>query len=128
MRPFLRALTRMASSTSSSASASASAAPAGPRLARRLDAFDAETVWQEFSPLAAQVGAINLGQGFPDWASPDIVKNAMKRAVDENQNQYCRSAGHVPLVKALAKRCGCCSASLQCVLPGGGQEAEQGRH
>ena len=47
---------------------------------------------------------MNLGQGFPDWPSPDFVKNAMKRAMDENANQYCRSAGHPPLVQALAKR------------------------
>ncbi len=63
-----------------------------------------ETVWQEFSPLAARVGAVNLGQGFPDWPTPDFVKGAMKKAQDDNANQYCRSAGHVPLVQALAKR------------------------
>jgi DNA-binding transcriptional MocR family regulator len=75
------------------------------RLARRLDKFGLETVWQEFSPLAAATGAVNLGQGFPDWASPDFVKAAMKRAQDENQNQYCRSAGLPVLCKELAKRC-----------------------
>ena len=61
-------------------------------------------MWQEFSPLAVRMGAVNLGQGFPDWPTPDFVKNAMKKAQDDNANQYCRSAGHVPLVQALAKR------------------------
>lgn len=50
------------------------------------------------------MGAVNLGQGFPDWASPSFVKDAMKNAVDAEQNQYCRSAGHPPLVQTLAKR------------------------
>lgn len=50
------------------------------------------------------MNAINLGQGFPDWATPTFVKEALKRSVDENANQYCRSAGHPPLVQQLAKR------------------------
>lgn len=40
----------------------------------------------------------------PLQASPPFVKDAMKRAMDENANQYCRSAGHIPLVQAIAKR------------------------
>ncbi len=83
----------------------ASSSLSGPRLAKRLDAFGAETVWQEFTPLARECNAINLGQGFPDWATPALVKDALKRSQDEDQNQYCRSAGHQPLVQALAKRC-----------------------
>ncbi len=82
-----------------------SAPPQGVRLASRLDKFSAETVWQEFTPLAREMNAVNLGQGFPDWPAPDFVKDAMKKAQDDNVNQYCRSAGHVPLVQALAKRC-----------------------
>lgn len=62
------------------------------------------TVWQEFTPLAKETGAINLGQGFPDWASPRFVKDALIRAVNEDHNQYTRSAGHPALVQALAKK------------------------
>ena len=69
-----------------------------------MDQFGLETVWQEFSPLAARVGAVNLGQGFPDWATPDFVKNAMKKTQDDNINQYCRSAGLPSLVQALARK------------------------
>lgn len=61
-------------------------------------------MWEEFTPLARATGAINLGQGFPDWASPRFVKDAIIRAVEENHNQYCRSAGQPALVQALAKR------------------------
>ena len=75
------------------------------RLASRMEQFGLETVWQEFSPLAAKAGAVNLGQGFPDWKTPDFVKAAMNRAIDENQNQYCRSAGLPSLVQALARKC-----------------------
>ena len=58
----------------------------------------------QFSPLAAETGAVNLGQGFPNWQTPRFVKDAMIRAVNEDHNQYCRSAGHTPLVNAIAKR------------------------
>jgi 16S rRNA C967 or C1407 C5-methylase (RsmB/RsmF family) len=82
--------------------AMASATTSAVRLSRRLDKFGAETVWQEFTPLAREMGAVNLGQGFPDWPTPAFVKDAMKRSQDEDHNQYCRSAGHPPLVQALA--------------------------
>ena len=75
-----------------------------PALAQRMAQFGNETVWQEFSPLAAREGAINLGQGFPDWPSPEFVKDAMRQAMADNANQYCRSAGLPALAQALAKR------------------------
>jgi len=45
------------------------------------------TPLQEFTPLAAQLKAVNLGQGFPDWPSPQFCKEAAKRAVDADFNQ-----------------------------------------
>ncbi len=39
--------------------------------------FDAPTVWSEFTPLANANKAVNLGQGFPDWATPDFAKKAL---------------------------------------------------
>jgi aspartate/methionine/tyrosine aminotransferase len=72
-------------------------------FADRLTGFDRPTVWHEFTPLANKHGAINLGQGFPDWKSPDFVKQAMIDAVSNDFNQYCRSAGEINLVKALAE-------------------------
>ena len=74
------------------------------RLSSRMEQFVLETVWQEFSPLAEKTVAVNLGQGFPDWKTPDFVKTAMNRAIDENNNQYCRSAGLPSLVQALARK------------------------
>lgn len=75
-------------------------------LSHRLDGLDRPTVWHEFSPLAVDYGAINLGQGFPDWEPPDFAISAMKRAVDpiyqRHANQYARSAAHMPLATVLA--------------------------
>ena len=70
--------------------------------ASRLRGFDAPTVWQEFTPLAVKMKAVNLGQGFPDWAAPEFVKESLKVATTADHNQYARSAGDVVLVEALA--------------------------
>jgi kynurenine---oxoglutarate transaminase / cysteine-S-conjugate beta-lyase / glutamine---phenylpyruvate transaminase len=71
--------------------------------ASRLRGFEAPTVWQEFTPLAVSLGSVNLGQGFPDWDTPDFVKKSLSNAVNSNHNQYCRSAGDPELVETLAK-------------------------
>ena len=68
----------------------------------RLRGFDAPTVWQEFTPLSVKMKSVNLGQGFPDWASPEFVKEALKVATGADHNQYARSAGDPVLVEALA--------------------------
>eukprot|EP00743_Colponemidia_sp_Colp-15_P002954 GILK01003195.1.p1 GENE.GILK01003195.1~~GILK01003195.1.p1 ORF type:complete len:438 (+),score=63.17 GILK01003195.1:40-1314(+) len=74
--------------------------------ADRLAGFDAPTVWHEFTPLAIEHNAVNLGQGFPDWETPAFLKEAMVEAMANNENQYCRSAGHRKLVDAVAARYG----------------------
>jgi aspartate/methionine/tyrosine aminotransferase len=60
------------------------------------------TVFAEFTALANQVGAVNLGQGFPNFPAPDFVKQAAQAAIAADLNQYARSAGHPRLVRALA--------------------------
>lgn len=70
--------------------------------AKRILGFDA-TVFAEFTALANQVGAVNLGQGFPNFAAPDFIKRAAQEAIAADLNQYARGAGHPPLVKSLAK-------------------------
>jgi aspartate/methionine/tyrosine aminotransferase len=69
----------------------------------RLKGFDAPTVWHEFTPLSNKHKSVNLGQGFPDWESPQFVKEAMVKAVHANFNQYTRSEGDLSLVETLAK-------------------------
>jgi aspartate/methionine/tyrosine aminotransferase len=47
-----------------------------------------ESVIREMTRLANLHGAINLGQGFPDFPAPDEVKDAAARAIAEDHNQY----------------------------------------
>jgi kynurenine--oxoglutarate transaminase/cysteine-S-conjugate beta-lyase/glutamine--phenylpyruvate transaminase len=76
-------------------------------LSTRLDGLDAPTVWHEFSPLASEYKAVNLGQGFPDWNPPPFCIEAMQQATDpsfgRNANQYARSYAHMPLANVLAE-------------------------
>src|SRR3954453_5986927 len=60
------------------------------------------TVFAEFSALALQHNAVNLGQGFPNFPAPDFVKAAAQQAIGADLNQYARSAGHLRLTKALS--------------------------
>jgi aminotransferase len=47
-----------------------------------------ESVIREMTRLAHEHGAINLGQGMPDFAAPEEVKDAARRAIAEDHNQY----------------------------------------
>ena len=94
---------------SSSSFPSAARAASSFHIASRLSAFTAPTVWHEFTPLAAQTKAVNLGQGFPGYSPPQFVKDAAARAVSEQGydyliSQYARSAGHLPLTQRLAEQ------------------------
>ncbi len=60
------------------------------------------SVFSEMSRLAAQHGAVNLGQGFPDFPGPDFVKEAAKAAIDADLNQYAISYGAPRLRRAIA--------------------------
>ncbi len=71
-------------------------------VAHRVRAFGA-TVFAEFTALANATGAVNLGQGFPNFPAPDFVKEAAQAAIAADLNQYARSAGHPRLVNALAQ-------------------------
>lgn len=62
------------------------------------------SVWAYFGELAAKTGACNLGQGFPDWAPPQFLLDALKLTADSSFHQYTRPAGHPPLVELLARR------------------------
>jgi aspartate/methionine/tyrosine aminotransferase len=61
------------------------------------------TVFGEMSRMAGELGAINLGQGFPEFSGPDVVKEAAKQAIDNNQNQYAPPQGTPELRGSIAK-------------------------
>lgn len=50
------------------------------------------------------VGGVNMGQGICDTPTPDVVKEAAKRAIDNNQSTYTRFDGVQELREALAGR------------------------
>jgi len=47
-----------------------------------------ESVIREMTRLAIQHGAVNLAQGFPDFAAPVDLKEAATRAIEADHNQY----------------------------------------
>lgn len=60
------------------------------------------SIFTEITALAVERGAVNLGQGFPDFAAPAFVKEAAVRHLREDRNQYAASPGLPRLRRALA--------------------------
>ncbi len=59
-----------------------------PALVSRMQPY-ATSIFAEMSILAAETGAINLGQGFPDTDGPEEMKEAARAAITEGRgNQY----------------------------------------
>jgi len=56
------------------------------------------------SMLAIKHGAINLGQGFPNFDGPDFVKEAAIQAIRDGNNQYARGYGVPDLNIAISER------------------------
>jgi N-succinyldiaminopimelate aminotransferase len=70
--------------------------------ATRIQGF-APSIFAEMSALAREVGAVNLGQGFPDFDGPSAAKAIAKAAIDTGHNQYAVSAGEAQLRNAIAE-------------------------
>ncbi|MBX9746870.1 MAG: aminotransferase [Hyphomonadaceae bacterium] len=60
------------------------------------------TIFETMSRLAAEHGAVNLGQGFPEDDGPRDILEAAARATLEGPNQYPPSRGLLDLRKAVA--------------------------
>jgi len=71
------------------------------RPARRVAGFGT-TIFTEMSALAIQHSAVNLGQGFPDFASPEFIKLAAAAAIAADLNQYAPMPGTPRLRQAVA--------------------------
>jgi N-succinyldiaminopimelate aminotransferase len=69
--------------------------------AQRIRSFGT-TVFSEFSALAAEHGAVNLGQGFPDFDGPAALAEAAGRAMGSGLNQYAITHGADALRAAVA--------------------------
>ena len=58
-----------------------------PRISQKASTFT-ESVIREMTRLAMQNDAINLAQGFPDFACPEKIKKAACAAIEADINQY----------------------------------------
>lgn len=62
------------------------------------------TIFTTMSQLAAQTGAINLSQGFPDFDGPQALREAVGRHVMAGHNQYAPMTGLPALREQVARK------------------------
>lgn len=63
-----------------------------------------ESVIREMSREAVKHGAVNLGQGFPDFAAPDAIKQRAIEAIAADHNQYAVTWGVKEFRDAIAAK------------------------
>ncbi|WP_349970406.1 pyridoxal phosphate-dependent aminotransferase [Pseudomonas caspiana] len=66
------------------------------------------TIFTVMSQLAAETGAINLSQGFPDFDGPQALRDALSRHVAEGHNQYAPMTGLPALRQQVAAKIARC--------------------
>ncbi len=64
------------------------------------------TIFTTMSQLAVEHGAVNLGQGFPDFEVPQRLVAELDRAMREGHNQYAPMTGVPSLRRAIAAKTG----------------------
>jgi methionine aminotransferase len=62
------------------------------------------TIFTVMSQLALEHNAVNLGQGFPDFAVPDFLVEELDKAMRAGRNQYAPMTGVPPLRQAIAAK------------------------
>ena len=73
------------------------------RISRKAASFT-ESVIREMTREAMKYGAVNLGQGFPDFAAPDDIKQKAMEAIAADHNQYAITWGVKGFRDAIAKK------------------------
>jgi methionine transaminase len=73
------------------------------QLASRLPGVGT-TIFSTMSALAAQHGAVNLGQGFPDFDCDPALPQAVSLAMQQGHNQYAPMPGVLALRQAIASK------------------------
>lgn len=73
------------------------------RISRKASLFT-ESVIREMTREAMKYGAVNLSQGFPDFAAPPDIKRAAMQAIDDDINQYAITWGSKPFRDAIAAK------------------------
>ena len=78
------------------------------QVARRMLSAKAEqfteSVIREMTRLALKHYAVNLSQGFPDFAAPAEIKEAARQAIADDINQYAITWGAKPLRDAIVEK------------------------
>ena len=78
------------------------------QIARRMLSAKAEqfteSVIREMTRLALKHNAVNLSQGFPDFAAPAEIKEAARQAIADDINQYAITWGAKPLRDAIVEK------------------------
>src|ERR1700756_4050245 len=78
------------------------------QISRRMISAKAEqfteSVIREMTRLAMKHGAVNLSQGFPDFAAPAEIKEAARQAISDDINQYAITWGAKPLRDAIVEK------------------------
>ncbi|MDE1167194.1 MAG: pyridoxal phosphate-dependent aminotransferase [Pseudomonas sp.] len=62
------------------------------------------TIFTTMSQLAAQTGALNLSQGFPDFDGPQALRDAVARHIADGHNQYAPMTGLPALREQVAAK------------------------
>ncbi len=73
------------------------------RISRKAASFT-ESVIREMSREAAKYSAVNLGQGFPDFAAPEDIKQKAMQAISDDFNQYAITWGVKSFRDAIAEK------------------------
>ena len=60
------------------------------------------TIFSTMSALAQRLNALNLSQGFPDFAAPPDLIEALCEATRNGHNQYAAGDGYLPLRQQVA--------------------------
>src|ERR1051325_3987975 len=73
------------------------------RVSRKASSFT-ESVIREMTREALKHGAVNLSQGFPDFAAPDDIKKKAMEAIAKDVNQYAITWGSKDFRDAIARK------------------------
>jgi len=73
------------------------------RISQKAASFT-ESVIREMSREAAKYNAVNLGQGFPDFAAPEDIKRVAQEAIAADHNQYAITWGVKSFRDAIAEK------------------------
>jgi len=73
------------------------------RISKKAASFT-ESVIREMTREAVKYGAVNLGQGFPDFAAPEDIKQKAQDAIAADHNQYAITWGVKSFRDAIAEK------------------------